>query len=133
MEVLSLLCDKTSDRCPTFLDQVYSPRQKRGYFTLDHLKRRNPGRLFQGLKKAFMSAMLNRRLCWTQNDRLGLVPRFTRDGDGIVLIPRCAVPFVVRHRSGNEYTLIGECYVYGVMDGWLMNDDRSSLSTLRIV
>lgn len=132
-EILSLLCDETCGSRPTFDDQAYTARQEKGHFTLENLKTRTPGRLFQGLRKAYKRAMLHRRLCWTQSGRLGLVPRFARQDDELVIIPGAAIPFVVRRRHGRSYTLIGECYIHGAMDGSVMEAAGTPLSVLSIV
>ncbi|KAK6441768.1 hypothetical protein LTR95_001992 [Oleoguttula sp. CCFEE 5521] len=133
-EVISYLCDTVTGQSPTFADQVYTQRQQRGRMTLQNLKTRNSGRAFEDCKKAFKVAMLNRRLCWTARGHLGLVPRFAREDDDLVVIPGGAVPYVVRRvRDADgkaEYHLIGEAYVDGVMNGEVMADDTVPLDDL---
>ncbi|KAF2167044.1 hypothetical protein M409DRAFT_54258 [Zasmidium cellare ATCC 36951] len=111
IEILSLLCDETTGRKPSLPQQIYTPRQSKGYFTLSSLSKRQPGRTFQNLKRAFRNAMLNRRLCWTSRSHLGLVPRFARGGDEVWVVPGLAVPFVVRRRGEGRFVLIGVAYV----------------------
>jgi hypothetical protein len=42
----------------------------------------------------------------------------------IVIIIGADVPYVVRPRDdGESYTLVGECPVYGIMDGEFMQQD----------
>ncbi|PWY96198.1 hypothetical protein BO94DRAFT_541042 [Aspergillus sclerotioniger CBS 115572] len=45
-----------------------------------------------------------------------LTPLHTQEGDSIVLIKGGRTPFVVREKGGN-YTLVGEAYVHGLMQG----------------
>ena len=81
----------------------------------------------------------NRRLTKTRNYHLtGLTPYETHTGDLIAILPGCSVPVVLRptSRLANPYpakierrkkmeqkpptviyTLIGECFLYGMMDG----------------
>ena len=61
--------------------------------------------------------------CYTQRrgrTRCGFVGQFplnSRKGDVVFLPLGSAVPFVVRPKWKGHYKLIGECYVYGIMDG----------------
>jgi hypothetical protein len=53
---------------------------------------------------------------------VGLGPRETEPGDVIVLLYGATAPFILRSAGGaGEYHLVGEAYVYGVMDGEMMN------------
>lgn len=70
------------------------------------------------------SVIWNRRLLRMDNAvtslTFSLVPEETRDGDLICIIYGCNVPVVLRkvpNRSHPVYSLIGECYVHGAMDG----------------
>ncbi|KAK8189987.1 heterokaryon incompatibility protein-domain-containing protein [Phyllosticta capitalensis] len=45
---------------------------------------------------------------------MGLVPFGTREGDVIFVMLDCSIPFVLRPIEGG-FTLLGECYVYGIM------------------
>lgn len=40
-----------------------------------------------------------------------------REGDLVILISGCEIPFVVRPAAGETFRLIGSCYVQGIMDG----------------
>jgi len=42
------------------------------------------------------------------------------EGDIIAIIFRVNVPFVLRPVANGYYKVIGECYVYGIMDGEFM-------------
>ena len=70
------------------------------------------------MQVAVKSATKNRRLGVTAKRYLGLYPRGANIGDQVCVFIRPCVPFVIRKlRSRNEYQLIGECYVHGIMDG----------------
>ncbi|KAM0713931.1 hypothetical protein Q7P37_010893 [Cladosporium fusiforme] len=118
-EILSFLSDAVTQNSPTFPDQIYTPRQRKGRLTLENLKTRSCGKLFQDLRAAFKSAVFNRRLCWTKKGHLGLVPRFAKQGDCVAVVPGSPVPFVIR-RAGERkgrllHRLVGESYIDGIM------------------
>ena len=58
----------------------------------------------------------NRRFCATIDGRIGLVPKSAAAGDVVCVLYGGRVPFVLRP-CGKGYTLIGECYIHGLMDG----------------
>jgi hypothetical protein len=63
-----------------------------------------------------MSISHNRRLATTMEGYVGHVPRETKPGDAIYVLPGCKVPVVVR-KMGGQWGLLGECYVHGFMNG----------------
>jgi hypothetical protein len=136
-EIFSFLCDTVTGQCPTFADQIYTPRQQKGRLTLDSLKTRNCGRTFLDLREAYKSAVLNRRLCWTKKGRLGLVPRFARPGDCVVVVPGAPVPFVIRPVGKGEvvsaHHFIGESFVDGIMHGEAMADSEIGVIDICLV
>jgi hypothetical protein len=58
-----------------------------------------------------------RLLFISDNGFLGLVPNNAESGDEIVLFFGAVTPFVLRRGQNEYYRLIGECYVYGIMNG----------------
>lgn len=120
-ETLSFLCDLASARSPTFAGQTYTARQKkpigRGGLTVNHFTKGQNGRTFQSLRGAYRNALLNRKLCWTDNGLLALVPRYTRPADTIFRFLGCVVPFVLRRVEEDKFILVGECYALSLMDG----------------
>ena len=55
---------------------------------------------------------------------MGLVPRTAQVGDEICVFLGGYVSFVVRRIHGKEeFELVGECYVHGIMDGEVMQMD----------
>ena len=58
----------------------------------------------------------NRRPFLTQQGYLGLAPTHAKEGDLVAILFGAVQPFVLR-RSGEQYELVGEAYVYGIMDG----------------
>lgn len=58
-----------------------------------------------------------RRFCASSRKYLGWVPGFAQVGDLICIFKGGNVPFVLRHAEGDNYKLIGECYIQGIMNG----------------
>ncbi|KAI0871315.1 heterokaryon incompatibility protein-domain-containing protein [Hypoxylon argillaceum] len=57
------------------------------------------------------------RFCVTEHSRFGQIPLTSRPGDCICVLVGGEMPFVVRPTECGTYTLVGECYVDGIMDG----------------
>ncbi|KAF2661969.1 hypothetical protein K491DRAFT_586091 [Lophiostoma macrostomum CBS 122681] len=57
-----------------------------------------------------------RRLFKTPSNYMGTGPRSLRSGDEIWILHGGAVPFVLRRRPNENYQLIGEAFVYGMMN-----------------
>jgi Heterokaryon incompatibility protein (HET) len=58
-----------------------------------------------------------RRFCSTEAGRMGMVPSRAEDGDQICIFLGAEVPYVLRPTGCGTYTLIGDCYLNGIMDG----------------
>lgn len=59
---------------------------------------------------------LGRRLIATSTGLLGLAPAATQTGDLVVVLLGAPVPHILR-KYEDHYTLVGECYVHGIMGG----------------
>jgi len=58
----------------------------------------------------------------TENEYLGLCPRSSRPRDQVWIFEQARVPFILRAIPDSEhYHLVGECYVYGIMQGELVD------------
>ena len=67
--------------------------------------------------QAFASYAGGRKFGITQGLRMGIFPNTTQPGD-IIFAPMGAnIPFVLRKAENRRHTLVGECYVHGVMYG----------------
>ncbi|KAH0551486.1 hypothetical protein GP486_007299, partial [Trichoglossum hirsutum] len=61
----------------------------------------------------------------TAGGYLALVPVLSKPGDRVCVVPTLEVPLILRELatlsgSGNTFTLVGPCYVHGIMDGEVM-------------
>jgi hypothetical protein len=72
---------------------------------------------------AFSERLSNAKLCFTMKGYVGLFPGNTLVDDEICLLHGGRVPFVIRKRDGEFYTLVGECYIHGVMHGEAWNSN----------
>ena len=78
------------------------------------------------INRAVESATVSRRFFITENGYMGLGPEHMKKGDFIFVLFGGPVPFLLRD-AGNHYvpkegpkpchTLIGDCFVQGIMDG----------------
>jgi hypothetical protein len=62
----------------------------------------------------------NQRLFTTKNEFLGLGKGNSAPGDLICILVGCSVPVILRQVAGaarEDYVLIGESYIHGLMDG----------------
>lgn len=64
--------------------------------------------------------------------RFALCPPETEFGDAICILYGCSVPVVLR-RVGSYHKVVGECFVYGIMDGEAVSGDVESATTFEIV
>lgn len=72
--------------------------------------------------------------CITTNGYVGLGPADSlRERDKICVIPGCHVPLVIRQVE-DHYVLIGDCYVYGMMNGEMVYEaEQGTLNLERII
>ena len=114
-EVLSRFSDpqnSDSDR----EDMLFLVRAQEVMEKLKNLKWRN------GFAAEAMSlACKGRRFYKSRKGFMGLAPDIAQEGDKICLILGCCTPLIIRGGEPN-FSLVGESYVHGVMDGELMSD-----------
>ena len=59
-----------------------------------------------------------RKICVTKGRYMGVTTYDTEKGDLLVMFEGFAMPFVLRPK-GDNFVIIGDCYIHGVMDGEL--------------
>lgn len=71
-----------------------------------------------------------RRLALTKRSRVScLIPRDAREGDHIVVIYGCPIPFILRRKvdeNGESFRIVGCAYVHGIMDGEAVEGEGSA-------
>ena len=120
-EVFSFLLDQTTGQTPSVSGQTYSMRQKRpkgkGGLELSSLKTRTLGQTFQEVRISLKRALKNRRLGITSRGYLGLFPGHVNRGGEVHVFETCALPSTLRSVRNGKFRFIGECFVYGIMEG----------------
>ncbi|KAI3318840.1 HET-domain-containing protein [Xylariaceae sp. AK1471] len=61
-------------------------------------------------------AVAGRRLAFTDQGYVGLIPDTAKEGDKVCILHGVNVPYVLR-QVGEHYTLVGDAYVHGIMLG----------------
>ncbi|MCJ1248448.1 hypothetical protein MMC30_005666 [Trapelia coarctata] len=67
-------------------------------------------------KEAHVKVMLGRVLFLSASQRFGMAPKSARQGDRVVLLQGVNIPYLVRAAEDGAYSLVGECYLHGIMD-----------------
>lgn len=58
-----------------------------------------------------------KRIAICEGGYVGLVPKQAEVGDTMAVLLGCTMPLVLRRNRNSIYSVIGESYVHGVMDG----------------
>ncbi|KAF1959328.1 HET-domain-containing protein [Byssothecium circinans] len=69
--------------------------------------------------------LYGRRFCITRKGHFCLLPPTASEGDLICVLLGGEVPYILRridNQSPDFYTMVGECYVHGIMDGEAITD-----------
>ena len=72
---------------------------------------------------AFQITSPGRKAFFTQGGRTGLGPDVAEVGDGVYIVQGANVPMILREAGNGQYRIVGQAYVYGVMDGEAMEGD----------
>jgi hypothetical protein len=79
---------------------------------------------YKGTRTRIYNASVNRAMFVTTKGYLGLAPWNARKGDLICVLLGGSTPFLLRPVPGRKhFTLVGECYVYGIMGGELFGHE----------
>lgn len=70
---------------------------------------------------ALAVAQRGRKFVVTEHGRMGLVPRHAREGDVVAILTGASVPIILRPAE-NFFTVVGDAYVHGIMDGEAVED-----------
>ncbi|KAH7385338.1 heterokaryon incompatibility protein-domain-containing protein [Phaeosphaeria sp. MPI-PUGE-AT-0046c] len=103
-----------------FFRAVWSARLKllvqqlRGQYTKEMIEYTMRQSSFEA---SFSQWCQGRQLCLTRKGYLGWVPVAARVGDAVGLFAGCRIPYVLGWYGGEEYRIVGDAYLHGVMDG----------------
>ena len=103
---------------------------RNGHINIDKLLHRETGYVKEYLERvravtwnrSFIEGVLNHSFISASGKLVGLGPPTVRENDLIVVLYGCSVPFILRKVRGKAsapdvYSLVGEAFVYGLMDG----------------
>jgi hypothetical protein len=76
---------------------------------------------FYAIDYAFGMAQGGRKFMITEHGRMGLVARHAKEGDVVAVLTGGRVPMILRP-SGDFFTVVGDAYVHGIMDGEAIQD-----------
>ncbi|EXF84170.1 hypothetical protein CFIO01_05673 [Colletotrichum fioriniae PJ7] len=101
------------------------------HYVLAHPHLTHPSQLHGPLSRAYYTLMtpiiMNRRLFVTNEGYIGLAKLSARVGDEVWVLAGGRVPYVMRPiEDGNRFSLVGDAYVHGLMDGsWSISSDAT--------
>jgi hypothetical protein len=70
------------------------------------------------------AAILGRLAFSTRRGWLGLGPQHAKAGDEVILLQGMQTPMILRPSRKGRYTLEGEAYVHGIMDGEFVEREK---------
>ena len=77
--------------------------------------------------KALTPMARGRRFCVTERGYIGWAPLYTTSGDLVCILHGSRTPFLLRSDASDQerriYTLVGECFFHGMMDGEMLSAD----------
>ncbi|RGP71260.1 Heterokaryon incompatibility protein [Fusarium longipes] len=118
----TLICDRTQEGNEAsrdfILDNVASfVRQSLEVGVVpEYLLQRDRSKGIEGLE-AFTRMTKSRRFAATDIGLVGYVPMRAKKGDLVCILYGSEVPFVIRKKGQGKYSLVGECYMHGIMKG----------------
>uniref|UniRef100_L2FP84 Het domain-containing protein n=1 Tax=Colletotrichum fructicola (strain Nara gc5) TaxID=1213859 RepID=L2FP84_COLFN len=83
--------------------------------------------------RAANGASCNRKFARTRNGYYVLGPRVMKPGDVICVLLGGKMPFCLRPWGKNNYLLVGECYVHGIMNGEIIDGAKNGENVFDIV
>ncbi|KAF5706220.1 Heterokaryon incompatibility protein [Fusarium globosum] len=118
----TLVCNRTLDGKEALRDSVLDDVASFVRQTLEvdvipeYLLQRDRSKGIKGLE-SFTSLTKSRRFAATDIGLVGYVPMRAKKGDLVCIFYGSEVPFVVRKEAEGKYSLVGECYIHGIMEG----------------
>ncbi|KAF2028583.1 hypothetical protein EK21DRAFT_113751 [Setomelanomma holmii] len=104
-----------------FMLQQDDPDVPKAYWEWEAETKRNETRDMGLVHFSFkLGAARNSSFIMTSSGYMGLAPKWTQVGDQVCVLPGCCVPVVLRYTEGC-YSLVGECFVLGLMDGEMLS------------
>lgn len=93
----------------------------------------DPMKLTANVVEAVSAARNGRQFFMSEKGYMGLAPITTRAGDAVCILFGGQVPFILRERDDFGHSMIGECYVHGIMDGEAIGNARNKRNTVEFI
>ena len=107
-----------NDFCETYLPPLQGrPRLQESQAYMLNLLKDNAGPIYKDYIVFFRHYTKNRVFFTSKEGDIGLAPRRTELGDILCIVLGCHSPLVFRANEVGKYTVVGECYLDGFMDG----------------
>ncbi len=87
---------------------------------------------FYELQTQIQGVQFARHLFITANKRLGCGPKSARPGDEVWILAGGRVPYILRPAGDQEYELVGEAYVHGIMHGEVVKTARGQFRRITL-
>ncbi|CAH0051115.1 unnamed protein product [Clonostachys solani] len=99
---------------PKYMEQIFDDVEKGNFGLEDKSSKMSPAlrNVGENVRNFAMSLF-----CVTGNGRFGRIPPTSRAGDLVCVFVGAETPFIIRPTGRETYTMIGECYIDGIMDG----------------
>lgn len=89
--------------------------------------------MLRDIESSFWAAYSGRRLFRTKTGFFGISNQALQKGDSVWIFAGADTPFVLRNRKGNEWVVVGEAFVHGVMGGEATENLPDSLSSIFLI
>ncbi|PGH27123.1 hypothetical protein AJ80_01079 [Polytolypa hystricis UAMH7299] len=107
---------------------VYIPIIQQDFFTdLEYLVKREVNDRKEPYRREMRRTLYDRAFFMTQKGYMGIGPKGrtrVRVGDKVSILGGGFTPFILR-RVEDYYTLVGESYIHGIMEGEFLNEDQT--------
>lgn len=121
-----LIAGTNIDRKPATDSDLAELRHCQNWLQDDLAEPTMPGLAAGRFYRALGRACMDRRPFRTASGYIGMGPKIMQEGDVAVVFYACRTPYVLRPHMDGFYRVVGDCYVYGVMDGEAMRENERS-------
>lgn len=89
--------------------------------------------MLRDIESSFWAAFSGRRLFRTKKGLFGISNQVLQEGDSVWVLAGAETPFVLRNNTENEWMIVGEAYVHGLMEGEATEKTPDSLSKILLI
>lgn len=82
-------------------------------------------------KRRISDVLIGRSFCITKSGLIGLIPNDSKPGDIVAVIHGLPTPYIIRRKREN-FVLVGECYIHGIMYGEALKFPGTTTETISI-